>query len=247
VLNLNVKYFAVGRVKNEEMYGNSYVRLDSFKLKKNEAILLDIQCIDSLRFELIEGENRSTHAFGQWLVNNRGSFWITRNAANRVLDQGHLNIQIQNPESLARSYIKDLLVKPMSYYSSVLELKLREPIARRAADVLNKLVEVYNQAAAQDKNKVSENTIKFIDQRLLYPDRRAFDGGRRGATIQAAQPDCHQHRIGHEHRDGRDVAIRRRNRKSGSGAKRVAKHGILPIQHAPGAFPTRSGNPWNQR
>jgi capsular exopolysaccharide synthesis family protein len=167
-LNLNLKYFAVGRVKNEEMYRNSYVRLDSFKLNQGESATLDIQCLDSLHFESMEGENRSRHAFGQWFSTERGMFRITRNAAYPVLDQGHLIVQIQSTENIARAYLQDLFVKPMSYYSSVLEIKLREPIARRAADVLNKLVEVYNRAAVEDKNKVSENTIKFIDQRLLY-------------------------------------------------------------------------------
>ncbi len=167
-LNLGVKYFAVGRVKNEEMYGNSYIRLDSFKLRKGESAFLDVQCIDSFNFELIEGEKRSTHPFGQWIETSKGTFWITRNLAAPMLDQGHAIIQIIPIESIARAYIQNLLVKPMSYYSSVLEMKLREPIARRAANVLNKLVEVYNHAAAEDKNKVSENTIKFIDQRLIF-------------------------------------------------------------------------------
>ncbi len=167
-LNLGIRYFAVGRVKNEEMYGNSYVRLDSFKLSQGESASLDIQCVDATHFELIEGKNRSRQPFGQWITNAQGSFWITRDKLHPMLDQGHAIIQIQSAEVVARSYIEVLLVKPMSYYSSVLEMKLREPIARRAADVLNKLVEVYNNAAATDKNKVSENTIQFIDQRLLY-------------------------------------------------------------------------------
>lgn len=167
-LNLRIRYFAVGRVRKEEMYGNSYVRLDSFKLNKGEAALLEIQCLDPQRFEVIEGKNRSTQQFGQWFETSLGKFLITRNDANPILDQGNAIIQIQPTEQLARGYIKDLLVKPMSFYSSVLELKLREPIARRAADVLNKLVEVYNRAAVEDKNKVSENTVRFIDQRLLY-------------------------------------------------------------------------------
>ncbi len=167
-LNLSVKYFAVGRVRNEEMYGNNYIKLDSFKLNKRAGATLDIYYADSLQFELVTDENRTLHHFGEWFETKQGSFLISRNSLYPILDQGHVIVQIHSVESLARAYSNGLLAKPMSYYSSVLEMKLHEPNAYRAADILNKLVEVYNRAAVGDKNKVSENTIKFIDQRLLY-------------------------------------------------------------------------------
>lgn len=168
-LNLRIRYFAIGRVRNEEMYRNNYIRLDSFQLNSGDAVTFEIQCMDSLNFNLIEGdETPRPIRFGAWFETARGRFLLTRQFQQPILDQGQALIQVQSTESMARGYIKHLLVKPVSYYSSVLELKLREPIARRAADVLNKLVDVYNSAAVEDKNKVSENTVAFIDQRLLY-------------------------------------------------------------------------------
>ena len=166
-LNLIVRYYAVGRVRNEEMYGNSYVRVDSFDLKKGGA-LLNIHCLSDSTFELIEEKNTSAYRFGQWIQTAQGHFILNRDFSHKLLDEGRVLIQIHSVESLARQYTKRLIVKPLSFLSSVLEMRLQEPIARRAADILNKLVEVYNRAEEEDKNKVSKNTIQFIDQRLLY-------------------------------------------------------------------------------
>jgi len=166
-LNVNVKYFAVGRVKNEEVYKGFYIHLDSFRLQKRSATL-SFQYLNDTTFEVLSGDKKEIYQFGHWFETPHGAFVISRDKGIKILDQGKAIIQIENISNLARNYSNGLIVKPMSFYSSVLELKLRETISLRAADILNKLVEVYNNAALEDKNKVSENTISFIDQRLKY-------------------------------------------------------------------------------
>ncbi len=54
----------------------------------------------------------------------------------------------------------------MAEWASVLELTLKDRVPEKAADILNTLIEVYNAAAIEDKNKISTNTLDFIGERL---------------------------------------------------------------------------------
>lgn len=51
--------------------------------------------------------------------------------------------------------------------SSILVLSLKDDSPLRAEDVLNTLVNVYNEEAVNDKNLVAVNTSKFINERLI--------------------------------------------------------------------------------
>ncbi|MDE6215491.1 polysaccharide biosynthesis tyrosine autokinase [Bacteroides sp.] len=55
--------------------------------------------------------------------------------------------------------------------SSILVLSLKDASPLRAEDVLNTLVNVYNEEALNDKNQVAVNTSEFINERLLIIER----------------------------------------------------------------------------
>lgn len=55
--------------------------------------------------------------------------------------------------------------------SSILVLSLKDGSPLRAEDVLNTLVNVYNEEAVNDKNQVAVNTSEFINERLLIIER----------------------------------------------------------------------------
>lgn len=50
-------------------------------------------------------------------------------------------------------------------------LSLKDASPRRAEDVLNTLVNVYNEEAINDKNQVAVNTSEFINERLIIIER----------------------------------------------------------------------------
>ena len=55
--------------------------------------------------------------------------------------------------------------------SSILVLSLKDASPQRAEDVLNTLVNVYNEEAINDKNQVAVNTSEFINERLIIIER----------------------------------------------------------------------------
>jgi len=68
-----------------------------------------------------------------------------------------------------------LSVNPLSKTSSVVELSLVDPVYEKAEIFLNNLIQIYNQDAITDKNQISENTSKFIANRLSLITRE-LDG-----------------------------------------------------------------------
>ncbi|MEZ4895147.1 MAG: hypothetical protein R2778_19300 [Saprospiraceae bacterium] len=100
--------------------------------------LLNIPIVlsDSTFSELIEEKNTEVRIDLDVILNCPGSFYHrNRDFSHKLLDEGRVLIQIHSVESLARQYTKRLIVKPLSFLSSVLEMQLREPNCRRAADI----------------------------------------------------------------------------------------------------------------
>ena len=50
--------------------------------------------------------------------------------------------------------------------ASVINLTLTDEIPKRAEDILNELITVYDNAALNEKNKLADNTLNFLDERL---------------------------------------------------------------------------------
>lgn len=70
--------------------------------------------------------------------------------------------------NVADGLLGSLVVEPTSKLSTMIVLTIKDPVRERGEDVLNALMEEYNQAAIEDKNKLASNALSFIEQRLHY-------------------------------------------------------------------------------
>lgn len=64
------------------------------------------------------------------------------------------------------SYVSRLGIKQEKDDGSILRLSITDGSPRRAEDMLNTLIQVYNEEAIADKNRVAVNTADFIAERL---------------------------------------------------------------------------------
>src|SRR5213075_2728559 len=60
-----------------------------------------------------------------------------------------------------------LKVEPISKTSSVVEISIIDPVKRKSEAFLDNLIQIYNENAVADKNFISDNTSKFISNRLI--------------------------------------------------------------------------------
>lgn len=67
----------------------------------------------------------------------------------------------------ARAYAPAILVELREEFSSILDLSIELCSVKKAEDVLNTLIAVYNENWINDQNIIAINTNRFIDERLL--------------------------------------------------------------------------------
>lgn len=72
-----------------------------------------------------------------------------------------------NSKKLAKSYCKKLNVSLSGKESTVLVLTFEDTFPSRAEDVLNTLIDVYNEQWVANKNRSARNTTAFINDRLV--------------------------------------------------------------------------------
>lgn len=78
-----------------------------------------------------------------------------------------ITVRKANLEAVGLAYNAALQSAIASKTSSIINLSIADVSARRAEDILNTLIDVYNQDAIDDKNKIAVNTANFINERLI--------------------------------------------------------------------------------
>lgn len=75
-------------------------------------------------------------------------------------------VKLTSQTQMVTKLSKLLKAEPISKASTVILLTVETSVPDKGEAILNRLVDVYNQAAITDKNQVASNTLKFIDERL---------------------------------------------------------------------------------
>ena len=77
-----------------------------------------------------------------------------------------LKVTINSPKNMAGSYAGRLSVSNLGKGTSILNLSITDPIAKRASDYIRQLTVCYNRQANDDKNMIALRTEEFINSRL---------------------------------------------------------------------------------
>ena len=106
-----------------------------------------------------------------------------------VTKERHITAYINRPFSVAKGYAGSLSITPTSKATSVVTVSLKNSNTQRGKDYIDKLLEVYNINANNDKNEVAQRTAEFIDERIgiiskeLGNTERDLENFKRGAGI----------------------------------------------------------------
>ena len=83
-----------------------------------------------------------------------------------VTTERHITAYINRPFAVAKGYAGSLLITPTSKATSVVNVSLKNSNTQRGKDYIDKLLEMYNINANNDKNEVAQRTGEFIDERI---------------------------------------------------------------------------------
>ena len=83
-----------------------------------------------------------------------------------ITKERHITAFINRPFSVSKGYVNSLSIALTSKTTSVVVISLENTNTRRGRDYINKLLEMYNINANNDKNEVAQKTAEFIDERI---------------------------------------------------------------------------------
>lgn len=171
-LQLNTKVFKLGNILDSEIYNNlpfnlNFVESDSVVHKAGFTFYLNLTSNATFGFKREEGAPYKSNTYGSNISTPLGDMVITPNTEKIAAFKGDEFKVVINPVSVvADNYRARIMINPVEKGSNILTLYLQDRIQKRAQDIINTLVEVYNQNAIDDKKMAADKTSNFIDARI---------------------------------------------------------------------------------
>ena len=162
-LNLEVSYFAVGKIRSENIYKLSPFTLRIIRLADSgRSFSIDVKFINDHQFHIGDGD--STFTFGEQFQNRNGIFSLEKNLSGSVSYQ--YSVTWQPAVSVAASLAGNLMVAPKTQGTGIISIMFQGPNPILCADIINRLMEEYKIKNIEDKNLTDEQTLQFINDRL---------------------------------------------------------------------------------
>lgn len=95
-----------------------------------------------------------------------GEFTLTYTGKPIDKSSYKLDITLSGLDYAAEEFRKNIGVGSTGNKSDIITLSLKDVDRQRGKDILNKLIEIYNQDAGNDKNLIAQNTAEFLQERL---------------------------------------------------------------------------------
>ena len=177
-LQLDMNYFVDGTFHKKTIYGKSLpvnVRLMEIadetparlkvKISKDGVVTLS-DFVWSIDGDKKEDDNAVKGKLLEPIETPLGKVVVTPTLNFLGGEEHTIYITRKGYHATADSYTKNLVTALNSKKADVIDLKITDVSPQRAVDVLNKVIEVYNEKWIDDKNQVTISTSKFIEERL---------------------------------------------------------------------------------
>ncbi|MEO6668382.1 MAG: polysaccharide biosynthesis tyrosine autokinase [Ferruginibacter sp.] len=96
------------------------------------------------------------------------------------------SFSIFNPSTLAHNLGKELQAKATTKSSSIIELSVKDEDPIRAETIIQSLVDTYINSGLRDKNKLADNTLAFLEERIKVVEKELHDIEQRRQQYMAA-------------------------------------------------------------
>ena len=173
-LDLYISYAAKSSFHDIELYKSSPVKVwitpeEAQKLPAPAYINLTLQPGNKLNVKITIGEQEYSKQFDKLpalLTTPSGTFSFTPADSTIAKSEQKIMATVSSPRSVAGSYRGALSIEPTSKSTTIAQISVKSTHTQRGMDFINKLVEVYNRDANDDKNEVATKTAEFIDERI---------------------------------------------------------------------------------
>lgn len=175
-LSFNTTYYVEGRVLDVELYQDELpIKIIIKELHPEgygKKIIIYPEDNNSFGLGEVNAEGKisvSKYKFGQQIEKPYGVFTVIEaGEAKAARMREKLIVVFHDVQDLAGYYSNNLSVTPVNKSANVLDVGIVDPVWKKSIAILDKLIEVYEKEAVEDKNVLASGTLDFIDDRLRY-------------------------------------------------------------------------------
>ena len=169
-LGFDIEYFIQGNIKTAENYKFRPISFENIDFINKNINEFKINLINKSQYT-IESDilPKNTYQFDEVVKTPLGSFSISLNENSKIdkIDEyPDLIIKVNNPHVITKNYKRNIKVNRLSKEASIINISVQGEDLIKETEFLNKLCENYIQDDLNTKNKVSTNTISFIDKQI---------------------------------------------------------------------------------
>jgi capsular exopolysaccharide synthesis family protein len=183
-LHFEVSYYASTNIKEVELYDKSPIRVevdkgfpyqesgtvhftmvseDAFTLTREDKSILDFMNAKA-NGPFDEEILNKTYRFDEWIESSRSRFKV--NKIKNLEPGDKLFFVIHNPADILDRYAKSVVVRPVNNLGTVLQVSMVSQVVEKGRDYVNALMDSFIEHDLRVKNRMSENTLRFIDEQM---------------------------------------------------------------------------------
>jgi tyrosine-protein kinase Etk/Wzc len=163
-LHLETSYYSTGGVRNRAVYGNLPYKVQLIKPSKtiDYSAIYTMQIININQIEI----NGKAYPVNKPFNFEAGTAIVTATQFDPADVHNSMDVVFNDLTNVVEGLNAKITITPVSKQGTVLIITLEEALPQRGKDILDRLVFEYNNAAIDDKKKVTSSTLVFIEGRL---------------------------------------------------------------------------------
>lgn len=171
-LDLDIDYYQVGDIKTSRLWAAPFTIQKTISEDSIAGTFVYTVSLGENGFVISEdGKSSFTISYEQQdslLKNLPFRIALNEQAAKMVYGDDPYRVVIKPKRSAIMQLIGELQVAPTTKESDILSLSLSGEAPQRSETILNTLVDKFNQDGILDRQRVSQRTLDFIDDRFAY-------------------------------------------------------------------------------
>lgn len=183
-LEINIRIYSMGKIIDSEIYGRqhpfeiNFYEPDSIIHNSKFTFFIDLSTLTTFGYSEKEEDTPKVYSYGKNISTPIGDIIITPNIKFlKNYKEKRFRVSINPVASVAQSYQKRVNIFPVDKKSNIVNISMVDPIQRKAKDIINTLVSIYNKNAVEDKKTTADKTSEFINDRIadIYSNLSTVD------------------------------------------------------------------------
>ncbi|HSI77678.1 MAG TPA: polysaccharide biosynthesis tyrosine autokinase [Lunatimonas sp.] len=184
-VHFDVTYLAATNIKEIEMYKNSPIHIEvDWDYPQLEGRRMSLEILSEEEFIIGRQEKHflewwnfgvqpdysdvdffnGVHRFGEEVTGEKAKFTVHLINSSRIGDE--VGFILHHPNTLVEQYAGNVQVRPLINYGTVLEVSTVTKVVDKGSDFVNALMDSFLEYDLKEKNQISENALRFIDEQL---------------------------------------------------------------------------------